>query len=540
MEYLTTRRILILVVIIAIASAGILASFYRPPPPQPPPPKPAIGILSIYGYLLSDTEKNLYLKAITYAIKNETIKGVLVRIDSPGGYATIAEDVYYGLRELDSKKPVVALVEGLAASGGFFVAVGARYIIAEPTAFVGNIGVIATAPPLIVPSESALDTGPYKYSGFSIREFPFLVRDALNTFLAAVNESRGTKLNVSLDELSLGKLYLGSEALRLGLIDEVGSYPFALAKVAQLAGVEEYYVVDLLSAVGNRSIGLVGRELWNNGTKLSIKLLRAHSRSPLTLYYLSPYYLKDFPKGLFDYQYTFPEGMPFEQMYAMELPPLTNTVLIDIAHGNMFNPTIFGELLGHIVKKGGHIMLVRQGVNLTGLLSRRPSALLVFTPTMPYSDQEKLVIRNFVQEGGRLVLVYDTSMAYAENINSLAEEFGMYFSDGYLYDIKDNYGIYRNIVIRNFADHPLMRGLTELALFTATHIYTNATPLALTDYEAVLSMTEEKGEYVPIAINGNVLAIADSTFLMDPFCKIADNGKFLEKVTEFLLGASAH
>ena len=90
MEYLTPRRILILVVIIAIASAGILASFYRPPPPKPRRPKPAIGILSIYGYLLSDAEKNLYLKAITYAIKNETIKGVLVRIDSPGGYATIA------------------------------------------------------------------------------------------------------------------------------------------------------------------------------------------------------------------------------------------------------------------------------------------------------------------------------------------------------------------------------------------------------------------------------------------------------------------
>ncbi len=528
-----SQKIVVIVSIVALIIVGAFIYLSYVQRPALRPAKPIVGVLRIYGYLLSEEERDLYLKAITYAIRNDSIKGVIVVIDSPGGYASIAEDLYYSLQNLDRKKPVIALVQGLAASGGYFASLGARYIISEPTSFVGNIGVIAIAPPIIIPSEMELDTGPYKYSGFSVKEFPYVVRHAFNTFLSAVNESRGDRLHISLKELSLGKLYLGSEALKLGLIDEVGSFTSALDRILEFTKLRYYTIVDLLEVITNgSSMKTPGYLLWKNMTLLSIKKLRSYHNVPLSLYYISPYYLANFTKGeMFSqfYYVPYPPATTTMKRYI----PLSNVVLVDRTHGNAFNPALFGELFGEIVKHGCQVLLVEGGMNLTELLSRKPKSLIIFTPTIKYSQDEIIAIKNYVREGGRLVLIYDTSMAFAESINSLSEVFGMYFSDGYLYNAEDNYGIYRNIFVERFGNSTLVTNISRIVLFTATHIYTNGTPLALVD--ATLSITESRGIYVPIAVNNDVLAIGDSTFLMDPFCHIEDNWKFLENLVNFLL-----
>ena len=512
----------VLLIAIIVASVGSLYAysyFYRPR-------KPLIGVLTVYGYLISLEDDQLYLNAITYALRNETIKGVVVIVDSPGGYASISEDLYSNLRNLDKVKPVVVLVQGLAASGGYMTALGGRYIIAEPSSFVGNIGVIVSSPSIVVPSERFYDTGPFKFTGFSIKEFPMMVRDALENFLRDVNESRRSRLKASMQELSLGKLYLGSQALKLGLVDELGSLSTALKRVSEFANIKEYGVVDLLKAVERKNSTLIGYELWRNSTMLSIGALRKYSKSPIGIYYLSPYFLADYLRG----------NKPPQLLYANKIEgDLRNAVLVDTSHKNYFNPLLYGELFGKIVESGYRISFVGIYDNLTALLSKRPKALIIFTPLIEYSDKEVNAIKEYLRNGGKLILLYDTSLASAIAMNELSQNFGIYFSEGYLYNVKKNFWIYRNIYVSIFNNSTLFKNVTRLVLFTATAIYTNATSLARAS--ATLSLTEKSGNYTVIAMSKNVLVIADQTFLEDPYLYAEDDYEFFNNLVEYITGS---
>ncbi|MEM2906407.1 MAG: hypothetical protein QW587_11840, partial [Candidatus Bathyarchaeia archaeon] len=170
------------------------------------------------------------------------------------------------------------------------------------------------------------------------------------------------------------------------------------------------------------------------------------------------------------------------------------------------------------------------------LLAAKPKAFIVIAPAGEFSSDEVKAVKSYVSEGGRLLLIYETSAAWARYMNGLAQEFGLYFSEGYLYDVQENYGIYRNIIVKDFAELPPVVALTQLTMFTAAHIYGNATALARTRASTYLSLTEAQGVYTPIAASGNVTAIADLTFLLDPFTGVSENGRFLEKLVDYLVG----
>jgi protease-4 len=134
----------------------------------------------------------------------------------------------------------------LAASGGYYLAAAADEIYAKPTSLVGNIGVIGYAAPVPFLAEETLTTGPYKTFGGTQAGQVRLMEIAKEGFLQAVAAGRGARLNATLDLLSRGEVFSGVQALSLGLVDRLGSNDEAIARAAELAGLRDYEIVDLL------------------------------------------------------------------------------------------------------------------------------------------------------------------------------------------------------------------------------------------------------------------------------------------------------
>lgn len=497
-------------------------------------PRPLVGVIKIRGYFLQSGDLNLYSKALELAYYNDTIKAVVIRIDSGGGSASISEELYKDIKALSRKKPVIALIEGIGASGAYYVALGAREIYCTPSSIVGGIGVIASVPPIVLPTEQIAESGAYKLSGFSPRDIPLLVKEVFRGFIRVIRESRGDKINASvIDEISTGRLYLGSTAVELGLVDGISSYLETLRKAAEEGGIWEYRTVDLtelaktkLSANGSS----IGYKLWSEGRRVPLSLLQELSSLKPEPYFLPTYMVE----GSMDVP---PEYLAAQQLasHNAEEQPLNNTVVIDATHGNAFSPLLLTELLGRIVELGGRSYIL-SGEKIQDVLKRNPASLVIFTPKETYSSEEISAIKKYVRGGGRLLIVHDPALYFPVSINVLSQEFGMVFAVGFLYNSKENYGIYRNLIVRNFSDHPVVANISEIVIFTGTAIYTNSTPIAWSSNDTLISITDTPGKYAIMATNGTVLALSDSTLLLDPFITIADNRELVDNLARWLLG----
>jgi len=111
-----------------------------------------VGVMTLRGPILSSQNVSQYADIINRAKVNESIRAVVLSVDSPGGYADFTEMIYLDLLELKKEKPLVASIVS-ALSGGYYIAVAADHIYAGPTSAVGNIGLIGTGPPTLIPSE---------------------------------------------------------------------------------------------------------------------------------------------------------------------------------------------------------------------------------------------------------------------------------------------------------------------------------------------------------------------------------------------------
>jgi len=483
-----------------------------------------IGIIDINGYVLYDSDRTAYLKMIEYALRNDTIKGVIVRVRSPGGYVSMIEDIYNALKMLSEKKPTIAVVQDVAASGGYYIALGASLIMAEPDSFIGNIGVIVIVPYQIRPTEKVLESGPYKLLGVSLIELYDVVKIALDNFLHAIKERRGDKLKVPLEELVKGKLYLGTTCKEYGLIDKLGTMNDAIEMMMKLTNLKKYKIISLTSVVRKLNETWPGTLLWISRKKPNLTELISSNAAPLKVYYLSPLYI-NLTK---DYQILTAQQLKnLEHSLSGKLGTV-GTVLIDFSHKNDIQTSEIGTLLSELIKSGLKIKFVSDKQEFLSLLNKEVKALIIANPNAPYSDDEIKSVTNFVKEGGKVILIYDPSRVYAIYINTIAIELGVYFIDGYLYDMKNNFKIYRNIIITKFNEsEPLAKNLTKLILFTATHVVSRGSIVAFTSNTTVLSTSETREVYSPIVVVGNVVAIGDLTFLTDPYCYLADNKIFV-------------
>jgi protease-4 len=210
-------------------------------------PTPKIGIINLQTQVGGVTV-DVMSREINYARHAPDIKGVVLVINSPGGGAAAGHDIYYQVRKLREEKPVIASMDGLAASAAYQIGVGANEIYGKPASLIGNIGVISGQPGPEVLSERFITTGPFKTTGGSatsyLQKLDLLYADFRDSVVVERTHARNP-LNLDPDQVATGELWVGVEAKKYGLIDELGSVLDAVDRAAELAGLRNYEVVQV-------------------------------------------------------------------------------------------------------------------------------------------------------------------------------------------------------------------------------------------------------------------------------------------------------
>ena len=238
--------------------------------------------------------------ALIEAGNDDKVKAIVVRIDSPGGGATASDIIYRSVREAAELKPVVVSMGRVAASGGYYIACGGTTILAEASTITGSIGVVGGKVVLGGLFEKlGITTYMFKRGRHadlfnSTRAFTPLeryklaqiMRDVYNTFKQCVAESRGAKLQRSIESLAQGKIYAGLQAKKLGLIDGIGGLDDAIKLAARQAGIKDGEPYNLRTLPRPKTIiDLLDNMLAQAGT---------HSNNPSAtlgkLYMLSQYH----------------------------------------------------------------------------------------------------------------------------------------------------------------------------------------------------------------------------------------------------------
>ena len=507
---------LILVLILAAYASLYLIS--------KPSSQNCIGIIEIYGQITSNEKYKFISDMVELSRTDSTIKAIVLRIDSPGGSADIVQDIYMNLLDLRESKPIVVHIVGLGVSGAYYIAVTADYIYAVPAAMVGNVGVITTLPEQSEPLENVLETGPYKQRGISNRDFPFEIQSVLDDFLDAVEGQRGEVLKLKRVELSKALMYLGREAVENGMIDEIGSSQDAIKKAAELANISEYSVVAVNEMVNGPFIISSGLSRDQSGLTLNTLL---KLRDPPAFYYIyanpeidsdeqaisTSWSSEDIDLGIGDGEY----------------------VLVDISHENEFMRWETNILLYEISSRAHSIRYVNSSDQLDEMLDNA-KALVIINPKTFFLDQEISSIKEYLGSGGKLLLIAEPTRDSASYINSLSMDFGLAFNNGFLYNLEEKHGNYRNIIIDDFHDNNMTQGLQKIVFFTATHILSESGKIGSTNVMTFNSESEISGKYSPLVLlpEKRILAIGDQTFLMEPYCYTFDNYRFVENIADFL------
>jgi protease-4 len=199
------------------------------------------------------------IEALEQAAQDESIRTIVLRIDSPGGSALAADLIWQAVMEAKKAKPVVVSMAGVAASGGYYVAAGASKIVAQPATLTGSIGIVFSLPNVqglldkLGINTATLDRGQYARlfdpsKGWSAEERQQVQRllDTLYaTFTRKVAEGRGLSVE-EVDRLGRGRVWTGTQALARGLVDQLGGLDTALRLAKEEAGIPAETSVQLM------------------------------------------------------------------------------------------------------------------------------------------------------------------------------------------------------------------------------------------------------------------------------------------------------
>ncbi|MDQ4148677.1 MAG: signal peptide peptidase SppA [Actinomycetota bacterium] len=215
-----------------------------------------IALINVVGEIFSDPEElaegasdSNILRQLEQARDDESVAGVIVNLETPGGSVTASDAIYRKVLELRRRdKPVVALMGDVAASGGYYIAAGADEVVAHPYTWTGSIGVIALLPNFeqaagkLGVTVAVVKSGALKDAGSPFRAlteeeralFQRLIDEAYAGFVNVV--STGRKLNgARTRELADGRIYSGIQAKELGLVDYLGDRDLAFRRAKELA-----------------------------------------------------------------------------------------------------------------------------------------------------------------------------------------------------------------------------------------------------------------------------------------------------------------
>jgi protease-4 len=207
-----------------------------------------IGVVEIKGGII---EAELIIENIKRFREADTVKAILLRIDTPGGAVGPSQEIYRELRKTAAEKKIIASMGTVAASGGYYVAAGAHGIMANPGTITGSIGVVMGytnfeallrkigLTPVVVKS------GEFKDMGSPLRPMEEAERELLESFILGIHRqfveavAEGRNMPVSqVEPLADGRIFSGEEARKHGLIDRLGNFQDAVAWAAELGGVE--------------------------------------------------------------------------------------------------------------------------------------------------------------------------------------------------------------------------------------------------------------------------------------------------------------
>jgi len=210
--------------------------------------KDKIAVVEIFGPIIDSYEVTELIEEYT---SDRSIKGIIVHIDSPGGGVAPSQEIYEALLTARKKKPVVATMGSVAASGGYYIALGADKIVSNPGTITGSIGVIMG---FIDPRELlskigivsiTVKSGEFKDLGSPAREFTKrdrkmlqdVIDDVYEQFIEAVAENR----NMTIDEVKTfadGRIFSGRMAKKMGVVDETGTFRDSVKIISDLAGIK--------------------------------------------------------------------------------------------------------------------------------------------------------------------------------------------------------------------------------------------------------------------------------------------------------------
>ena len=217
---------------------------------------------------------------------DEDVKAVVFRVNSGGGSAAASEQIRHAIKLLKAKKPVVVSMGGAAASGGYWISSPANYIFAEPTSITGSIGIFGLIPNVsgLVTDKLGINFDGVKTNKFTdyqenlvlakenSEEMKYLqghVDRGYISFLNIVAEGRGMK-PAEVDSIGQGRVWLATDALKIKLVDKLGSLDDAVRKAAELAKLSEYHTATYPSNDANWMDQLMQKE--NKDTYLDAEL----------------------------------------------------------------------------------------------------------------------------------------------------------------------------------------------------------------------------------------------------------------------------
>lgn len=224
----------ILLILIILQFVPLIISTFKSQLTEYLNPKTNVGFLTIKGAIVDST---YYVKEIRKFLKDSSIKALLLRIDSPGGFQGAPQAIFNELKKFKDKKPVVSLVENVCASGAYYVAAASSKIITNPSSLVGSIGSYF---PLTMLKDLAqtlhikfqyIQSGKYKTVGSPWKDstpeelemLQNVSNDIYEQFTKDISQARGIKIEER-DKWADGRIFTATQAIDLNLVDLIGSF----------------------------------------------------------------------------------------------------------------------------------------------------------------------------------------------------------------------------------------------------------------------------------------------------------------------------
>lgn len=213
-----------------------------------------VAMINVVGEIFSDPGGGLdgasdtnIVKQLQIADEDPDVKAIILNLETPGGTVVASDNIYNKVLKVDGKKPVIALMNDVAASGGYYIAAGASEIVAHPSTWTGSIGVIAMIPNLeetagkVGVKLNVIKSGEFKDLGSAFRPmtdqerdiFQTLIDEAYDGFVDVVAKGRDLTPERT-RELADGRIYSGKQAKELDLVDHLGDQDFAFSRAKGL------------------------------------------------------------------------------------------------------------------------------------------------------------------------------------------------------------------------------------------------------------------------------------------------------------------